>query len=83
MVSFADTLQVLTAPINLALFDPKVTAPLLIALLYYPDKLRSILPVRLQQYVSSPALIKTLKAFLALSVVRGLSSKISDLALNN
>ncbi|TVY33278.1 Dehydrogenase [Lachnellula subtilissima] len=76
-------LAALTAPIRLALFDPRVTVPLLVALLYYPDKLRSILPVQLHQYVTSSTFIRTLKACLALKAVGAVSSKISDMALNN
>ncbi|TVY46354.1 Dehydrogenase [Lachnellula occidentalis] len=76
-------LAVLTAPIRLALFDPRVTCPLLVALLYYPDKLRSILPAQLHQYVTSSTFIRILKACLALKVVTGVSSKLSDMALNN
>ncbi|TVY15927.1 Dehydrogenase RED2 [Lachnellula arida] len=76
-------LAALTAPIRLALFDARVTGPLLVALLYYPDKLRSVLPARLHQYVTSQSFIRILKACLALKVVGGVSSKVSDMALNN
>jgi len=76
-------LRILTAPIRLALFDPRVTAPLLVAILYYPEKLRGFLPANLHPLITSPALIKTLKAFLTLGITRAANSKLSQLVYNN
>jgi hypothetical protein len=76
-------LSLLTAPIRLALFDPKVTAPLLVALLYYPEKLRELLPVRLHPLISSQAVIRTLSVLLGLSIVRGVNRKLGEWAANN
>ncbi|TVY82348.1 Dehydrogenase [Lachnellula suecica] len=75
--------HVLSAPIRLSLFEPKVTGPLLFALLYYPEKVLSLLPDQLHQYVTSKTLIRTLKFALAWGVVRALNSKLSDMAANN
>jgi hypothetical protein len=82
-VSKVSPLQLLTAPVRLALFDPRVTAPLLIAILYYPEKLRSLLTIRLHPLISSPAFIKTLKVALGLGVLRGINNKLSQWVVNN
>jgi hypothetical protein len=76
-------ISILTAPIRLALFDPRVTAPLLVALLYYPEKLRDLLPERLYRLVTSQAVIRTLSVFLALGVARGINKKLSQWTANN
>jgi all-trans-retinol dehydrogenase (NAD+) len=76
-------LSLLTAPIRLALFDPKVTAPLLVALLYYPEKLRDLLPERLHPLISSQAVIRALSVLLGLSIVRGVNRKLGEWAANN
>jgi all-trans-retinol dehydrogenase (NAD+) len=75
--------SVLTAPIRLALFDARVTAPLLVALLYYPEKLRDLLPERVRHLVRSQALIRALSVFLGLSVLRGINKKLSQWTANN
>jgi len=76
-------LSILTAPVRLALFDPRVTAPLLVALLYYPEKLQELLPERFHYLISSQAVIRTLSAFLGLGIVRGVNAKLSQWAANN
>ncbi|KAH7323728.1 hypothetical protein BKA65DRAFT_407336 [Rhexocercosporidium sp. MPI-PUGE-AT-0058] len=75
--------RLLTTPIRFTLFDPRVTAALLIAAIYYPDKLRSILPTYFHSWISSPGFVKALTAFLGLGVVRGLNSKLSQYVSNN
>jgi all-trans-retinol dehydrogenase (NAD+) len=82
-VSKVSPLRLLTAPVRLALFDPRVTAPLLIAILYYPEKLQSLLTTRLHPLISSPAFITTLKIALGLSLVRGINKKLSQWVVNN
>ncbi|KAM0150444.1 hypothetical protein ACHAQE_008945 [Botrytis cinerea] len=64
-------------------FDPKLSGALLAAFLYYPDKLRSIIPTKIQPYIGSPALIRALKVLLVLGIVRGVNNKLSRLVLNN
>jgi hypothetical protein len=76
-------LRLLVAPVRLALFDPRVTAPLLIAVLYYPEKLQSLLTARLHPLISSPAAIRVLKIALSLGVVRGINNKLSQWVVNN
>ena len=75
--------KVVTAPVSLALFDPRVTAPLLVALLYYPQKLQSILPTRLHPLIFSPKLVAALKFALGLSVIRAINSRLSTAVVNN
>ena len=76
-------LSLLTAPVRLALFDPRITAPLLVALLYYPDKLRSLLPEQFHHLITSQAVIRTLSVFLGLGIVRGVNRKLSQWVANN
>ncbi|TGO58304.1 hypothetical protein BOTNAR_0183g00140 [Botryotinia narcissicola] len=64
-------------------FDPKLTGLLLVALQYYPDKLRSIIPTKIQPYIYSTAFIRVLKVLLALGIARGVNNKLSQLVLNN
>ncbi len=75
--------RTLTAPVRFALFNAKGTAPLLFALLYYPEKVRSILPERLHSWISSPAVIRALSVLLGISVLRGISTKLSQWVANN
>lgn len=74
--------RTLTAPLRL-LLSGKGAAPLLIALLYYPDKVRSILPERLHPWIRSPAVIRALSVVLGISVVRGINNKLSQWVTNN
>lgn len=74
---------VVTAPVRLALFDPRVTAPLLVALLYCPERLRRIFPTALHPLLASSALIKVLKVCLGLSLIRGLNNKLNQYSANN
>jgi len=63
--------------------DPRVAGPLLIAILYYPEKLQSILPSALYPYITSTAFVRTLKFFLGLNILGRINAKLSDWALNN
>ena len=76
-------LRLLTAPLKLALFDPRITAPLLVALLYYPEKLYQLLPDALHPLIASSALIKTLEICLCLGIVGGVNKKLSQWTANN
>jgi len=76
-------LQVLTVPVRLALFDLRVTGPLLLAILYRPERLRSILPSSLHSLIDSPRFIQLLKVCLGLSLIRKLNNKLSELTANN
>ena len=75
-------LQMLTAPIRLAK-SPWVTGPLLLAILYQPEKLQSIVSESLYLFITSPAFIRTLKIFLGISIVSKLNRKLSQLSANN
>ncbi|KAG4432036.1 hypothetical protein IFR05_012475 [Cadophora sp. M221] len=75
--------RVLTAPVRFALFDPRGTAAILLAAIYYPDKLRSILPTYFHSWLSSPAFIRALAGLLGLGVVRGLNRRLSQYVANN
>lgn len=64
-------------------FDFKITGPLLVALLYYPQKLQSILPATLHQHVVSQRLIRILKVFVAFGLIRYVNRYLSRRAINN
>jgi hypothetical protein len=57
----------------LLLPDAWLTAPVLFALLYYPQRLQSILPARLHPLITSPRFIRALKVALGISVARKLN----------
>lgn len=74
--------NLLTAPIRI-LTDPLIAAPLLIALLYYPNKLRQLLPTVLRKYTASPGFIRALKLCIGFSIARNLNGTLSHMAINN
>jgi all-trans-retinol dehydrogenase (NAD+) len=76
-------LSILTAPIRLALFDPRVTTPLLIALLYSPENLQKLLPERVHPFITSQAVIRTLSVLLGWGVLRAVNRKLSQWTANN
>lgn len=77
------TVQNILTPLRLLVSDPKLVAPLLVAILYYPEKLRSIIPARLFRYITSPGFVRTLKIILGLGIAGSLNSQLSRYQLNN
>ena len=73
---------VIIAAIKLAL-DARVTGPILLALLYSPERIRSALPIKLRRLVSSPALLSILKISLGFGILRRINNTLSQRALNN
>ncbi|KAH8665958.1 short chain dehydrogenase/reductase [Tricladium varicosporioides] len=71
------------APPIRILTDPLIAAPLLIALLYYPNKLRQLLPTVLRKYTASPGFIRALKLCIGFSIARNLNGTLSHMAINN
>jgi len=74
-------LAALLAPVKTTLGDPRLSGPVLLALLLYPQHLKSILPARLSWLSSS--LTRTFGFFFGLGVVKLLSAKLSQWGLNN
>lgn len=70
-------------PIKLAIAEPRVTGALLLAILYYPEKLQSILPDRVYPVITSDRFIAALKGFLGLGVLRVVNNKLSEYVVNN
>jgi len=66
----------------LILGDARITAPLLFAICYYPEKLQRILPSQLS-WITSKAFIRTLGLIAIFDTVRKVNSKLSDRLLNN
>lgn len=82
-MSASKIVPVLTAPMRLVLLDPRATSLLLAAVLYYPDRLRRLLPPALHPWIFSPSFVRTLSAFLGLGVVRSLNKRLSRYLSNN
>jgi all-trans-retinol dehydrogenase (NAD+) len=76
-------LKVLAAPIKLTLSDFRLQLPLLLALLYYPDRLKSIVPERLYFWISSARFLRGLKVLLGLNITRFLNDRLSRYVVNN
>jgi all-trans-retinol dehydrogenase (NAD+) len=74
--------RIVTAPFSF-LLSGKGAGSLIFALLYYPDKVRSILPERLHPWISSPAVIRALSVLLGISILRGINNKVSQWVVNN
>lgn len=82
-MSLSQPLGLLTLPVKLAISDPRATGALLLAILYYPEKLRSILPDKIYPVVTSERFISGLKVLLGLGVLRAVNNKLSQCVLNN
>lgn len=83
MPSTRVSLKAATAPVRHAVGDYRFQLPLLLALLYSPEKLKSIVPERLYPLISSAAFIKGLKVLLGLNVARSINTALSRYSLNN
>ena len=82
-MSLSKPLRLLTLPIRLAIFDPRVTGALLLAILYYPEKLQSLLPSSAYPVITSPRFIQALKALLGIGIVGAVNNKLSQSVINN
>lgn len=76
-------LATLSTPLRLILNDARVSGPLLVALVFFPEKLKSIVPARLFLYLTSTTFIRTLAAFFSLGIARKVNSALSSAQLNN
>jgi all-trans-retinol dehydrogenase (NAD+) len=83
MVKRSTALKVLSAPIKLVFGDFRLQLPLLLALIYYPDKLKSVLPERLYPWIASAGFQQGLKVLLGLNVTRFVNTKLSQYVINN
>lgn len=73
----------LATPIKLTLADFRFQFPLLLALLYCPDRLKSIVPQRLYPWITSAGFLQGLKVLLGLNVTRFVNNKLSQYVINN
>lgn len=83
MVNRATALKVLSAPIKLVFADFRLQIPLLLALIYYPDKLKEFVPARLYPWIASAGFLQGLKALVGLNVAGLLNKKLSKAVVNN
>jgi all-trans-retinol dehydrogenase (NAD+) len=83
MAKRSSTLKVLASPIKLTLADFRLQLPLLLALLYYPERLKSIVPKRLYFWISSARFLQGLKVLLGLNITRFLNDRLSQYVVNN
>ncbi|KFY28065.1 hypothetical protein V493_03123 [Pseudogymnoascus sp. VKM F-4281 (FW-2241)] len=73
----------LTLPIRLAASDFRVQIPLLLAIIYYPERIKSLLPEKVYPWITDPRFLQGLKALIGLSVTRGINNKLSKCVINN
>ena len=83
MAKRSNTLRVLAAPIKLTLADFRLQLPLLLALIYYPERLKSIVPERLYPWITSARFLQGLKILLGLNLAGFINKKLSQYAVNN
>jgi hypothetical protein len=77
------SVRYLLAPLKLLKADPNLTAPLLIARLYFPKKLWSIILARLFHYLTSTGFVRSLKFIIGLGIAGKLNTQLSRFQLNN
>lgn len=76
-------LSLLLSPLRRTLTDPEITAPLLIALTYFPLRVKASIPASLYTFLTSPAVKRVLKAALSIGVLRRISNVYSRYVVNN
>jgi hypothetical protein len=74
--------RIVSAPVGVAT-SPITAGALLYGILYQPQRLLSVLPTKLHPLITSPRFITVLKGLVTLGVIRAVSSKLSDLVVNN
>jgi all-trans-retinol dehydrogenase (NAD+) len=74
--------SLLALPIKLAL-NPGITGALLLAILYYPEKLQTIVPDQYFPIITSDNFVNALKGALSLGVLRTVNNKLSEWVINN
>ncbi|KAJ8610945.1 hypothetical protein MRB53_038249 [Persea americana] len=77
------TVELLTAPIRNVLLQPLFTAPLLLALLRYPNLVEQYLPDYAQKIVFEPNFLKYLKYVVGIGAVRATNNFLSRKVVNN
>ena len=75
----------ITAPLKAALSDPKITGALLVAALYFPERLKRMIPAQLQakSWMTVEGIVRALKVLLGIGLVRKLNYKLSEMTVNN
>ncbi|KFY07133.1 hypothetical protein V492_07414, partial [Pseudogymnoascus sp. VKM F-4246] len=79
--TYAATL--LALPIRLATTDFRVQIPLLIAIIYYPDRVKSLLSEEVYSWITDPRFLLGLKALIGFNITRGANNKLSQYVINN
>lgn len=77
------TLEALFQPVKQTILQPVVTGGLLLGLLYYPERITDMLPVRYRHLAHSARFLFWLKAFFGLGLARTLNERLSQAVLNN
>jgi hypothetical protein len=75
--------KLLVSALRTTVSSPLFTGPLLFGLLYYPRRMRSVLPPGLARIVYSKGFIQTLKVLLFIGVLKATNRFLSQRALNN
>ena len=77
------TWEAIFSLIDRTALEPLIIGPLLLGLLYYPERVQSILPASAQRRVASAEFVSVVKALLGCGVVRRMNSFLSRIVLNN
>ena len=77
------TIEAIFSLFQSTVFNPFVTGPLSVVLLYFPQQVQSILPRSIRHYVTTNTFLWTLKVLVGYSVVRTLNNYLSRRVLNN
>ncbi|KFY86197.1 hypothetical protein V498_07582 [Pseudogymnoascus sp. VKM F-4517 (FW-2822)] len=73
----------LTLPIRLVATDIRVQIPLLLAIIYYPERIKSLLSEKVSCWIIAPRFLQGLKALIGFSIIRGTNNKLSQYVINN
>lgn len=73
----------LTMPIRFAVTDLRLQVPLLIAIIYYPERIKSLVPEKVYSGITDPRFLKGLEALIGFSITRGINNKLSQYVINN
>ncbi|ELR10036.1 hypothetical protein VC83_07373 [Pseudogymnoascus destructans] len=73
----------LTLPIRLVATDFRVQIPLLLAITYYPERIKFPLPEKVYSCITDARFLQALKILIGFSVARAINNKLSQYVINN
>ncbi|OBT84371.1 hypothetical protein VE02_07889 [Pseudogymnoascus sp. 03VT05] len=70
-------------PIRLAVTDLRLQVPLLIAIICYPERIKSVVPEKVYSCITDPGFLQGLKTLIGFNITRGINNKLSQYVINN